>query len=228
MATGAGLNADFSKRVVVDTQAIDWQPSPSATVWRKRLDLAGPKETGRVTSIVRYDPDSEFPQHEHPDGEEIFVLEGVFSDEYGHYPAGTFLLNPQGFSHAPRSRPGCVLFVKLRQYPGPDRRQISHDTRAVRWEHGPAEGIEVQTLYREPGHPEVIRLVRLAAGATWPRVVYPGGAEVYVIEGAVSDGTDALGAGTWLRQPAGAAFPLRSETGALFYLRTGHLAAHAA
>jgi quercetin dioxygenase-like cupin family protein len=225
MSMGDGLNADFSKRVLVDTAAMDWQASPSNSVWRKRLDLSGPKEAGRVTSVVRYDPDSAFPEHAHPDGEEIFVLDGVFSDEHGHYPAGTFLLNPEGFNHAPFSRGGCVLFVKLRQYPGRGRRQISHDTRAVRWERGPAAGVEVQILYREEGYPEVIRLVRLAAGATWPKVVYPGGAEVFVVEGDLSDGTDAMRAGAWLRQPAGASFALRSEKGAVFYLRTGHLAA---
>lgn len=223
MATSEGLNADFSKRVLIDTAALDWQPSPSASVWRKRLDLAGPKEAGRVTSIVRYDPDSAFPEHGHPDGEEIFVLDGVFSDEHGHYPAGTFLLNPEGFSHAPFSRGGCVLFVKLRQYPGLDRRHISHDMRAVRWERGPAAGVEVQTLYREPGHPEVIRLVRLGSGAAWPKVVYPGGAELFVIEGEIRDGSDTLKTGAWLRLPPGSAGPLKSETGALFYLRTGHL-----
>ncbi len=225
MATGQGLNDDFSQRVLLDTAVMDWQPSPSPSVWRKRLDLAGPKEAGRVTAVVRYDPDSVFPEHEHPDGEEIFVLEGVFSDEHGHYPAGTFLLNPEGFSHAPFSRGGCVLCVKLRQYPGLARRQVSHDTRAVRWEHGPAAGVEVQTLYREAGYPEVIRLVRLVAGATWPKVVYPGGAEVFLIEGDLGDGAVEMTAGAWLRQPPGVSFPLRTKYGALFYLRTGHLAA---
>ena len=88
-----GINADFSRFAVVHTAQMDWQPSPSGTVWRKRLDLAGPSETGRVTSVVRYDPDSEFHEHPHPDGEEIFVLEGVFSDEHGDYPAGSFLLD---------------------------------------------------------------------------------------------------------------------------------------
>src|SRR3546814_6219955 len=82
----------------MDTAAMDWQASPSPTVWRKRLDLVD-GEFSRVTSIVRYDPSSSFRAHGHPQGEEILVLDGVFSDEHGDYPAGTFLLNPAGFRH---------------------------------------------------------------------------------------------------------------------------------
>ena len=46
------------------------------------------------------------------------MLDGVFSDQHGDFPAGSFLLNPDGIRHAPGSVAGCVLFVKLRQYPG--------------------------------------------------------------------------------------------------------------
>ncbi len=115
------VNADLSKPVVVSTATMEWQSSPGAGIWRKRLELRGAAESGRVTSIVRYDAGSRFPPHEHPEGEEILVLEGIFADEHGAYPAGTYLLNPEGFRHAPRSDQGCVLFVKLRQYPGSDR-----------------------------------------------------------------------------------------------------------
>jgi len=91
-----------------------WQASPSPTVWRKRLELIGPAESGRVTSIVRYDPGSSFPAHPHPDGEEILVLEGTFSDEHGRYPAGSYLLNPEGFSHG-RVLSRGRLPIRLRQ-----------------------------------------------------------------------------------------------------------------
>ena len=64
--------------------------------------------------MVRFDPGARFPRHAHPDGEEILVLDGVFSDETGDYPAGSHLLNPDGTSHAPWSGLGCTLFVKLR------------------------------------------------------------------------------------------------------------------
>ena len=89
MGSSAAINGDLSARVAVDTAAMDWTPSPSGTVWRKRVHLVGPPESGQVTSVVRYEPSSDFHVHEHPDGEEILVLDGVFSDDHGDWPAGT-------------------------------------------------------------------------------------------------------------------------------------------
>ena len=121
------LNTDFAERAVMRTQDMDWQASPSATVWRKRLDLLD-GEYSRVTSVVRYDPESSFHAHGHPQGEEILVLEGVFSDEHGDYSAGSYLLNPKGFRHAPFSKAGCVLFVKLDQFSPDDSAPARVDT----------------------------------------------------------------------------------------------------
>ena len=222
------LNADFAQRVVLDTAAMDWQASPSATVWRKRLDLSGGAEAGRVTSVVRYDPDSAFHVHDHPEGEEILVLDGVFSDEHGDYPAGTYLLNPEGFRHAPFSKPGCVLFVKLRQYAGEGRRHVAIDTRGARWQAGGAEGVEVLPLYGEADFPETIALVRAAPGTVLPSRENPGGAEVFVLDGVLEDEDGRYSAGTWLRLPPGPALALRSAEGCSFYLKRGHLAAEAA
>jgi anti-sigma factor ChrR (cupin superfamily) len=217
-----GLNSDLAQFARIDTTAVDWQPSPSPSVFRKRLDLAGDKEASRVTSIVRYAPDSVFHSHPHPDGEEILVLDGVFSDEHGDYPAGTFLLNPEGFEHAPRSKNGCVLFVKLRQYPGA-RGQLTIDTTKGAWRQGLVEGIEVQDLYREDGHPEHIRLARFAPGAATPEHVHAGGEEIYVIEGSVEDEFGVHPAGTWVRYPDGSRHTASSPQGALLYVKSGHL-----
>ena len=153
---------------MADTTRMAWAPSPSGTVWRKRVHLVGAPESGQVTSVVRYEPGSRFPAHDHPDGEEILVLEGVLSDEHGHWPAGTFLLNPEGFRHAPFSQPGCVLFVKLRQFPGRDRRHIAIDTAALAWESGAIQGIASRTLYKQAGFSDVTRLERWAPAASAP------------------------------------------------------------
>lgn len=217
-----GLNSDLSVFARIDTNAVDWQPSPSPSVFRKRLDLAGDKEASRVTSVVRYAPDSAFHSHPHPDGEEILVLDGVFSDEHGDYPAGTFLLNPEGFEHAPRSKEGCVLFVKLRQYPGV-RRQVTVDTTGGTWRQGLVPGIEVQDLYHEDGHREHIRLARFAPGAATPEHEHDGGEEIFVIEGSVADAHGMHPAGTWLRYPDGSRHTLSAPDGALIYVKSGHL-----
>src|ERR1700752_5172962 len=121
------LNADFSQRVVVHAAYLAWIPSPVAGVERRMLDRIG-DEGARATSIVRYAPDSRFPAHTHGGGEEFLVLDGVFEDEHGDYPAGAYVRNPPTSRHTPGSTRGCVLFVKLRQFDPQDRKAIRLDT----------------------------------------------------------------------------------------------------
>jgi anti-sigma factor ChrR (cupin superfamily) len=68
-------------------------------------------ETERVT-LVRYRENTAAIGHAHPHGEEILVLEGIFADEHGVYGAGTWLRQPRGSAHRPRSSFGCLLYVK--------------------------------------------------------------------------------------------------------------------
>lgn len=126
------LNMDFGERVVIETSRQPWIASPSPKVWRKPL-AREEAERGHTTSIVRFEPDSHFPEHRHPLGEEILVLEGVFSDEHGDYGAGTYLRNPPGSRHAPFSREGCVLFVKLDQFDPQDGATVRIDTTSADW-----------------------------------------------------------------------------------------------
>src|SRR5688572_31285673 len=156
---GETINGNLSVRAFADTALMEWTPSPSGSVWRKRVHLVGPPESGQVTSVVRYEPASRFPAHDHPEGEEILVLEGVFSDEHGDWPAGTFLLNPEGFRHAPFSESGCVLFVKLRQFPGRTREHVALRTESMPWE--PLRvGVAARRLYSQDGFLDSMRLER--------------------------------------------------------------------
>ena len=118
------INADFSLRASVTPDAYRWVPSPQAGVERVMLDRVG-AEIARATSIVRYAPQSSFPAHQHPGGEEILVLAGTFSDETQDYPAGWYLRNPPGSSHRPSSREGATIFVKLWQFDPADRTAVT-------------------------------------------------------------------------------------------------------
>lgn len=117
------LNADFALPVVIRPGDSPWVASPLAGVERRMLDRIG-EELARATSIVRYAPGSHFSAHGHPGGEEFLVLDGVFSDERGDYPAGTYVRNPIGSRHAPFSREGCTIFVKLMQFDAADRAEV--------------------------------------------------------------------------------------------------------
>lgn len=217
------LNGDMTLRVVIDTREMDWSPSPSGSVLRKRLHLVGEVESGQVTSFVRYLPNSSFPDHDHPEGEEIFVIKGTFSDHLGDAHEGTHLLNPEGFRHAPQSEPGCLILVKLRQYGCEGREFYRTQTRDMAYATTTLHGIEQKTLYEDERFPDVTRLERWAPGAAPGPREFPGGAEFFVIEGAFEDAEGRYPGGMWLRLPAGSKLDARSDNGCVAYVKTGAL-----
>lgn len=218
------ISGDLSIRASVDTNQMDWSPSPSGTVWRKRVHLVGPAESGQVTSVVRYEPNSTFLAHDHPDGEEILVLGGVFSDEHGNWPTGTYLLNPEGFRHAPFSKDGCMLFVKLRQFQGRQRHHIALDANVLSWQTGTRSGVEVKPLYQQDGFLDTMRLERWAPDSVLGSLHYPTGAEYFVLDGRFTDESGNYEPGAWLRLPAGCNHQPRTTIGCILYIKEGGLA----
>lgn len=217
---GMRLNADFAQRVVIDTRTMAWTASPSAGVERKMLDRIGGEEA-RATSIVRYAPGSAFATHDHQRGEEFLVLDGVFSDEHGDYPAGTYVRNPDGSRHAPFSKPGCTILVKLRQFAESDTRQAVVDTSNGPWKSRGLPGLSAMTLHEHGS--ETVRLVRFEPGARITDDPHPGGEEVLVLEGVLQDEYGRYPAGTWLRQPDGSRHAPFSDEGCVLWVKRGHL-----
>lgn len=121
------INADFSKLAVVTPDQYRWTPSPQAGLERVMLDRIG-DEIARATSIVRYAKNSTFPHHQHPEGEEILVLSGTFSEDGIDYPAGWYLRSPPGSGHCPSSNEGAIIFVKLRQMPDSEKNVVRINT----------------------------------------------------------------------------------------------------
>ncbi|MEM7219360.1 MAG: cupin domain-containing protein [Pseudomonadota bacterium] len=203
------LNADFSARVVVHSATLDWQPSPMAGVDRRMLDRVG-DEVARATTIVRYAPGSAFSPHVHGGGEEFVVLDGVFSDEHGDYPAGSYLRNPPTSQHTPGSEPGCVLFVKLWQFDSDDRTHVrTHIDLAGEVAAAGRPGVHVTPLFADGV--ETVRAERWEANAEIA-LALPRGGELLVLGGALTEGGDELAQHDWLRLPPGAM--LRAVAGA--------------
>jgi len=218
------VNADFEQRVVVAApQADDWLPSPLPGVQRHLLDRVG-GEVARATSLVRYAPGSRFERHTHGGGEEIFVLEGTFSDEEGDFPAGSYIRNPPGSSHAPFSRDGCTLFVKLWQFTAGDNRPVRIATRRQPWYPGLVPGLSVMPLHDHDGVGTA--LVRWDPDTRFNPHSHPGGEEILVLEGLFRDEYGEYPAGTWLRNPRWSRHtPFTGEEGALIYVKVGLLGA---
>ena len=212
------LNSDFSERVVIHSDVLEWQASPMKGVDRRMLDRIG-GEVARATTIVRYAPNSHFSAHTHTGGEEFIVLDGVFQDEHGDFPAGTYVRNPPTTSHTPGSEPGCTIFVKLWQFDMDDRNQFRKN---MADELGAqVDGVAKAVLHKDDR--EEVSYYHLDAGA-YLSVKDAGGIELLMIDGSMSEGGDELRTGSWLRVPKGALLKtVAGAEGAKVWMKTGHL-----
>lgn len=212
------LNSNFDERVVVHSDNLEWIASPMPGVDRRMLDRIG-GEVARATTIVRYAAGSKFSEHTHTGGEEFIVLEGVFQDEHGDFPEGTYVRNPPTTAHTPGSEQGCTIFVKLWQFDPDDRNQFRKtmaDELAA-----PLNGVASAELHRDDR--ETVTYSHLDAGATLEDSD-TGGVEMLVLAGAVTQGGDILGKGAWLRLPEGQSLSATAgRNGAKIWTKTGHL-----
>ncbi len=212
------LNADFSQRVVVHSDQLEWNASPMPGVDRRMLDRIG-GEVARATTIVRYAPESKFSAHTHSGGEEFIVLDGVFQDEHGDFPEGTYVRNPPTTSHTPGSEQGCTIFVKLWQFDMEDRNQFRKnmaDELAA-----PVDGVATAQLHSDDR--ETVTYSHIDASAAFD-MSDDGGIEMLVIAGSLTEGGETLGKGAWLRLPEGKALSaVAGAEGAKVWIKSGHL-----
>ena len=220
------LHADLTLPADVDGTLLEWVPSPAVGVHRKMIERDG-AEQARCTSCVTYAPGSVFPPHGHPFGEEILVLSGTFHDEHGTYPAGTFMRNAHGETHAPGSVNGCELLVKLRHLtasrvaaPGVSAAgRLVVDTSHANpgWRPLPALQGSVRGLWLGGEGIEASWLLEATQGAAFklPHAdeTPPAGEELY-----------ALATGRWSRRPPGTTATYAAPDGGRFFVKVGHLA----
>ncbi|WP_024610861.1 cupin domain-containing protein [Pseudoalteromonas sp. TB64] len=215
------IAADFSKRVVVHSETLAWVASPMAGVDRRALDRVG-DEVARATTIVRYAPGSEFSPHIHTGGEEFVVLEGVFQDEHGDFPAGSYIRNPPESKHKPGSKNGCIIFVKLWQFQPDDRTHVRLQTDLMQSAaHSNFKNVAVTPLYKDTFEEVSLLLFKPNADMV---INAQGGAELLVLEGSLDEQADTLVKNSWLRVPINSTVNVKAgNNGAKVWLKTGHL-----
>ena len=214
------INADFSCRAALAPEHYQWVQSPQNGVERVMLDRVG-AEKARATSIVRYAPESNFPHHLHPGGEEILVLSGTFSADNSHYPAGWYLRNPPTSGHQPYSHEGAIIFVKLWQMTVDETNHVAIDTNdEANWQ--AQDGREICHLYSDIR--EQVSLQSINAGEVLFADAIAGGAEILVLEGTLIEAGQTYQSGGWIRLPVDATSQITAgANGATLYLKTGHL-----
>ena len=108
---------------VVRSQQIEWRP----------LVEPGVKTDGILVKVLRFDPRAQrapsillkfapgasYPRHNHPSGEELYVVEGDVDIAGLELSAGDYLYTPPNGRHAVSTKEGCVLLFIV-----PDEVQI--------------------------------------------------------------------------------------------------------
>jgi quercetin dioxygenase-like cupin family protein len=215
------IHADASQRAVMHGAQIAWRDSPMLGVQRRMLHRYG-NEVAQATSLVRYAPGSHFSEHTHTGGEEFVVVEGVFQDEYGDYPVGSYIRNPPESRHTPRSQPGCTIFVKLWQFDLADRAHVKinmNQRTSVR--DAARAGVALMPLFSDAR--ENVRLETWEANAC-VALDLPEGGEFLLLEGDFTEGSDHFAPQSWLRLPRASRLQaLAGPQGARVWVKTGHL-----
>lgn len=210
---------DFSQPVCLRLKDQNWITSPADGVSRIHLEREA-EESGHTTSFVKFEPGSFFPQHQHPQGEEIYVLEGVFSDEHGDYPAGTYIRNPPGSFHKPFTKEGCTLFVKLEQFQKDDAKHIVIRPENQHWQAGIGK-LKVMPLHTH--NTESVALVFWPENEAFQPHTHWGGEEIVVIKGKFIDEFGEYPKGCWIRSPHMSKHFPRVEEETLILVKVGHL-----
>ena len=235
------LNSDLTKMIWIKTEKeMEWNRSAAtAKVERKRFFRAGPQESGAVTSMVRFLPNASFPLHPHPQGEEIFVLNGKFIDERGIHGPGVFLFNPEGFQHSPSTdEDGNLILVRLRQYPNvknlPPRCQKAIDTNAMPWI-WKSNGVFEKVLYptnvnddddhNQNDYPERQWLEKWENNNSEMKSINVdyGGLEIFVVKGSFMDSLSdsTFDQYDWLRFPPNTKLNIQSPNGCILLCKSG-------
>jgi anti-sigma factor ChrR (cupin superfamily) len=95
-----------SNMTLVRQRDSKWQPTPLPGVQVRPL-------LGQETFLVRMEPGTVYPEHQHARAEQCYVLEGSITDSDGITAyAGDFVCMAPGSTHEPiHTETGCVLFI---------------------------------------------------------------------------------------------------------------------
>ena len=91
------------QKIIIDT---------NTTLWLQGQGNLEVMPLYEQTALVKWPKGERFIPHKHWGGEEIIVLKGVFMDEYGEYPKGSWIRSPHLSEHFPYLNEETIIFVK--------------------------------------------------------------------------------------------------------------------
>ena len=107
------MNVENANQLVRASQ-IEWEPlaEPDAEGIFVKILQFDKKAKRAPTFLLKLEAGATYPVHNHPAGEEIFVIEGDIRLCKNHLYTGGYLYTAPNGKHAVRSENGCVVLVK--------------------------------------------------------------------------------------------------------------------
>ncbi len=204
------MNSNYEKRVSLDTTTLEWKETEHKNVYKKVFSSKIEEET----ALVKIEENGILNEKTKINSVEIFVLEGIYINEFGEFTNGTYLRLPKEDESLVKTTVGCIIFRKTNYFD--DEQQVIIDTQSAQWLEG-------------QGNLEVLPLHEQTALVKWPKNErflphkHWGGEEIFVLKGIFRDEHGKYPEGHWLRSPhLSEHFPfVEDET--IIWVKTGHL-----
>ena len=205
------INIDYETTIDIDENSISWQKSENCEIYKKIFSKDGDKET----ALIKMETNESFKNSEKTNSVEVFVLEGVYSNEFGDFEKGTYLKLPQEQENKIKTISACKIFKKT-NYEQINKEKVIVDTSKSFWRQG-------------QGNLQVMPLSEQTALVKWPQNerfvphTHWGGEEILVLSGTFIDEHGKYKMGTWIRSPhLSRHFPYVEEE-TIIFVKTGHM-----
>ena len=204
------MNDNYETRVLINTNDLEWENTQNKGIYKKLLS----KKEDEETSILKIEENSKLNNDSKINSVEIFVLEGIYKNEFGEFKSGTYLNLPNENEAFISSNTGCVIFRKENCDKGVEN--IIIDTNSTPWLKGQGN-LEVMPLYTQTALVKWPQNERFIPHKHW------GGEEIFVLKGRFMDEHGIYPKGSWIRSPhLSTHFPFVEEE-TIIFVKTGHL-----
>ena len=204
------MNDNYETRALINTNDLEWENTQNKGIYKKLLS----KKENEETSILKIEENSKLNNDSKINSVEIFVLEGIYKNEFGEFKSGTYLNLPNENEAFISSNTGCVIFRKENCDKGVEN--IIIDTNSTPWLKGQGN-LEVMPLYTQTALVKWPQNERFIPHKHW------GGEEIFVLKGRFMDEHGIYPKGSWIRSPhLSTHFPFVEEE-TIIFVKTGHL-----
>lgn len=204
------MNSDYEKRASTDTKSLEWKETKYKNVFKKILSLKVEEET----ALIKIEKNGILNEKPKMNSVEIFVLEGIYINEFGEFTNGTYLRLPKEDESLVRTTNGCIIFRRINYFE--DEQEVIVDTQSSKWLPGQGN-LEVMPLHEQTALVKWPKNERFIPHKHW------GGEEIFVLKGIFMDEHGKYLQGHWLRSPhLSEHFPYVEEE-TIIWVKTGHL-----